>query len=326
MAQFDLSVDQLAAFNPSVDVPADFDEFWKTTLAAAGDHDLAATFTPVDVLLPEVKVYDVRFAGYAGQPVAAWFLTPASGGGPRPCVVNYIGYGGGRGRPHEWLVWPAAGYSVLVMDSRGQGDGDTEDVPGVGVQHRGLITRGVLNRDDYYYRRLFTDAVRAVDAAAAHPDVDASQLVTAGASQGGGLSLAASILRGWVLDAPVAAVLADVPFLSHFRRAAELADDTPYAELVTWLHTHRDRAEQAFAALQYVDVAVLAPHGVSPSLWSVGLRDTVCPPSTVFAAHNRYGGPAEIRVWEWNEHEAGGPFQLPEQAAWLARHVTLPGG
>jgi cephalosporin-C deacetylase len=195
MAQFDLPVEQLAAFNPSVAAPHDFDEFWRSTLASAGEHEVGATFTEVDVLLPEVRVYDVRFAGYAGQPVAAWFLTPASGGGPRPCVVNFIGYGGGRGRPHEWLVWPAAGYSVLVMDSRGQGDGDTEDVPGVGVQHRGLITRGVLNRDDYYYRRLFTDAVRAVDAALTRPEVDPSRVVVAGASQGGALSQAVAGLR-----------------------------------------------------------------------------------------------------------------------------------
>ena len=36
------------------------------------------------------------------------------------------------------------------------------------------------------YRRLYTDAVRAVEAAASHSDVDASRMVTAGASQGGG--------------------------------------------------------------------------------------------------------------------------------------------
>jgi cephalosporin-C deacetylase len=74
-------------------------------------------------------------------------------------------------------------------------------------------------------------------------------------------------------------------------------------------------------------VAVLAPHGVAPSLWSVALRDPICPPSTVFAAHNRYGGPKDIRVWEWNEHEGGGASQDLEQVAWLASAaIDVQGG
>ncbi|MFI6072189.1 acetylxylan esterase [Actinoplanes sp. NPDC051343] len=312
MAQFDLPVEQLAAFNPSVAAPDDFDEFWRSTLASAGEHDLGATFTEVDVLLPEVRVYDVRFAGYAGQPVAAWFLTPASGGGPRPCVVNFIGYGGGRGRPHEWLVWPAAGFSVLVMDSRGQGDGDTEDVPGVGVQHRGLITRGVLNRDDYYYRRLFTDAVRAVDAALTRPEVDPSRVVVAGASQGGALSQAVAGLR-----ADLAGAIVDVPFLTHFRRATEITDAYPYRELSDMLQLNRDKVDDVFATLSYFDGLHFAARGTAPALYTVGLMDAICPPSTVYAAYNRYPGPKQIQVWPYNGHESGATFQPPVNLRWL---------
>jgi cephalosporin-C deacetylase len=132
--------------------------------------------------------------------------------------------------------------------------------------------------------------------------------------------LAASILRGWLLADPPAAALVDVPFLCHFRRAAELASASPYTELVEWCSNHRDEAEQAFTAMSYVDTAVLARHGVAPSLWSVALRDPICPPSTVFAAHNRYAGPADLQVWEWNEHEGGDAFQELAQVSWLASH------
>ncbi len=31
-------------------------------------------------------------------------------------MVEYIGYGGGRGRPIDWLLPPSAGYAHLVMD------------------------------------------------------------------------------------------------------------------------------------------------------------------------------------------------------------------
>ena len=42
-----------------------------------------------------------------------------------------------------------------------------------------------------------------------------------------------------------------------------------------------------------------------------------CPPSTVYASYNRYGGPRDIEVYTYNGHEGGGPFQTGRQLAWL---------
>ena len=56
----------------------------------------------------------------------------------------------------------------------------------------------------------------------------------------------------------------------------------------------------------------------APALWSVALMDLTCPPSTVFAAYNSYGGPKEIEVYEFNDHEGGDAFQRTRQLAWLA--------
>src|SRR6266511_3430924 len=166
MAQFDMPLAELERYTPERDEPDDFDAFWRDTLGAAAAHELAPEFTPYDALLPGVRIHDVRYAGYAGERVAGWFLTPPDAAGPLPCVVQFIGYGGGRGRPHEWLLWPAAGYAVLVMDSRGQGDGDTPDLPGVGPQHPGLrgaiidvpflthYRRATEITDEYPYREL----------------------------------------------------------------------------------------------------------------------------------------------------------------------------
>lgn len=327
-AHFDLPLEELRRYRPELPTPPDLRAFWRSTLEEARGQPLDATFTLHASPLHTVDVLDVRFGGFGGQRVAAWLLLPRGRSAPLPCVVQYVGYGGGRGQPHEWLTWSAMGYAHLVMDTRGQGSehhaGVTPDLDPQGDPPHvpGFLTRGLPDPARHYYRRLFTDAVRAVEAAAAHPDVDAGRIVTAGASQGGALALAASILRGWLLDDPVAAVLADVPFLCHFRRAAELAAEPPYTELVAWLATHRGLAEQAFDALGYLDLAVLASHAVSPALWSVGLRDPVCPPSTVFAAGNRYGGPAQLRVWEWNEHEGGAAFQVLEQVSWLDHVLT----
>jgi cephalosporin-C deacetylase len=313
MAMFDLPLDQLHSYRPELVEPDDFDVFWRATLSAAAKHDLAPEYTPYDALLPRVHVHDVRFSGYGGERVAGWFLTPADVVGPLPCVVQFIGYGGGRGRPHEWLLWPSAGYAVLVMDSRGQGDGDTPDLPSDDTpQHSGLLTRGVLNPEQYYYRRLFTDAVRAVDAAASHPDVDATRIIVAGASQGGGIAQAVAGLHS-----QVRAALIDVPFLTHFRRATEITDAHPYQELAVFCATNRDRIEQVFNTLGYFDGVHFAARATAPALYSVALMDAVCPPSTVFAAYNHYAGPKELRIWPYNGHDGGATFQPPIQLRWL---------
>src|SRR5947209_17297353 len=115
------------------------------------------------------------------------------------------------------------------MDTRGQGSsgssGDTPDVEpeGSNPQFPGFMTRGILNPQTYYYRRLFTDAVRAVEAARSHPAVDADRIAVTGGSQGGGITLAVS-----GLEPSVKACLPDVPFLCHYRRATHLIATHPY--------------------------------------------------------------------------------------------------
>ncbi|BCY09906.1 acetylxylan esterase [Actinoplanes sp. L3-i22] len=313
MAMFDLPLDRLHDYRPPLAEPAGFDAFWQRTLDAARKHELAAELTPVDALLPGVRVHDVRFSGFDGHPVAAWLIEPAGATGPLPCVVQFIGYGGGRGRPHEWLLWPAAGYATLVVDSRGQGDGDTPDLAGDGTpQHSGLLTRGILDPERYYYRRLFTDAVRAVDLAATLPGVDPGRIVVAGASQGGGIAQAVAGLHPGVRAAMI-----DVPFLTHFRRATEITDAFPYHEISIFCATNRDRVEQVFDTLSYFDGVFFAARASAPALYSVGLMDDVCPPSTVFAAYNHWTGPKTIQVWPYNRHEGGGSFQTPVQLPWL---------
>ena len=89
----------------------------------------------------------------------------------------------------------SAGYAHFVMDTRGQGSawskGDTPDPESDGgnPQYPGFMTRGVLDPKTYYYRRVFTDAVRAVEAAMGHEWVDEMRVAVTGGSQGGGIAL-----------------------------------------------------------------------------------------------------------------------------------------
>ncbi|MBN2501133.1 MAG: alpha/beta fold hydrolase [Anaerolineales bacterium] len=318
MAFFDMPLEELKTYKPERTEPDDFDSFWSDTLVEARSHPLNARFEPVDYGLKAFETYDVTFAGYGGQEIKGWFILPVQRDGKLPCVVEYIGYGGGRSFPTEWLLWPSAGYATLVMDTRGQGSswrhGDTPDIPDVGSSphYPGFMTLGILDPYTHFYRRVFTDAVRAVEAAAANEAVDASQIAVTGGSQGGGITLAAS---GLLPD--LVAAMPDVPFLCHYRRVFELSDASPYHEIAGYLRIHRDKVDQVFKTLSYFDGVNFAARAKAKTLFSVGLMDDVCPPSTVFAAYNHYAGPKEIRIWEFNQHDGGGPHQSVEKIKFL---------
>ncbi|MGH8793533.1 MAG: acetylxylan esterase [Stackebrandtia sp.] len=323
MPVFDLSLEDLREYRPDVDEPADFDAFWERSLGEAAEHPLNPTLTPHRSALSLMDVHDVVFAGWAGDPIRAWLIAPKTDE-PVGCLVRHLGYNNGRGFPHENTAWPAAGWATLVVDTRGQGafstasPGDTGDPHGADhAQTPGMMTRGILDPQTYYYRRAVVDAVRAVDVAASLERVDAGRVVVSGSSQGGGLAQAAA-----ALNPKVAAALIDVPFLCHFRRAAEISSTGPYPEIVAFLASQRDREDAVFRTLSYFDGVNFAARGRVPALYSTALLDTTCPPSTVFAAHNRWGGPKEITVWPWNKHEGGHGRQFDDQAAFLARHVA----
>ena len=308
MAQFDLPVDELRTYRSAVVEPADFDDFWQDTLGQARSHDLAPDLVRADGPLRAVEVYDVRFSGWAGERIAAWLVVPAHRDGPLPCVVTYQGYGNGRGLPIEHTLYPAAGFATLSVDTRGQGarhregiTGDTE--VGAGPQFLGgFMTRGITDPATYYYRRLITDSVRAVDVATSLPDlIDAERVAVAGGSQGGGLSIAVAGLHPAVRAAAPA-----VPFLCDFPRGSTFTDDEPFSEVAKYLRSRRDHVETVLRTLSYIDGVVFAARATAPALFSVALMDTICPPSTVFGAYNAYAGPKDIAIFPFNEHDGGG--------------------
>ena len=317
---FDLPFEELRVYKPERVESQDFDHFWKESIADTQKFDLNVRFEKVDFNLELMDTFDVTFNGFGGQPVKGWLILPQDSVSPLPCIVNYIGYGGGRGFPLDWLLYPSAGYAVFVMDTRGQGSswmrGDTPDNfdRDAGPHYPGFMTQGILSPETYYYRRVIIDAVRAVQAAQAHPLVDAKRVMCTGGSQGGGITIAVA-----GLVAGITAAMPDVPFLCHFKRAVTLTDEHPYNEIAHFLKTHRDKVNAVFNTLNYFDGMNFAVRAKAPALFSVGLMDTTCPPSTVYAAYNHYAGIKEIRVYEFNLHEGGESYQDIEKLAFLKK-------
>jgi cephalosporin-C deacetylase len=320
VALFDLPLETLQDYLPDEPAPADFDLFWTAALADARAFDLDPRFTRVDSGLILVETYDVAYSGADGTRIRGWLHLPANRGEqPLAAVVEYLGLGGRRGYPHQRTDYALAGYAHFVMDSRGQGpDSPDEHVSDFGAANLGVVVRGITDPRDYYYRRVYVDAARALEAVSAHPSVDPARLLVAGISQGGGIALAAASLHG-----AVAGALIDVPFLCHFSRAITIVERPGYGTIVKFLAQNPSAVDDVRRTLPYFDGMHHAARADAPALFSVALMDPTCPPSTVYAAYNAWSGSKEIVVYPFNGHEGGEELQRRRRFDWLGKQVQL---
>ena len=237
MTAFDMPLDQLYAYRPEREEPPDFDAFWTETarLVALGRRRRRPSSARERSAADARRSTTCRSPGSAVNRIQGWFLAPAGATAPLPTVVEYIGYGGGRASADRTgLTGPRpamATSSWTPADRAARGAvGDTPDLDA--GRRREPVSRasspGVSpTPSTYYYRRLITDAVLAVDAASLHPVVDRDRIIVAGGSQGGGLALAVAALSRRCL----APACIDVPFMCHWRRSVEITDEPPYHEL-----------------------------------------------------------------------------------------------
>jgi cephalosporin-C deacetylase len=135
------------------------------------------------------------------------------------------------------------------------------------------------------------------------PEVDARRVGATGGSQGGGLTLACASLEPRLKRAaPV------FPFLCDYERVWKIdqAKDA-YWELQQYFRQfdplHR-REREIFTKLGYIDVQHLCPRIKGEIQMGVGLMDTVCPPSTQFAAFNKIRSKKSLVIYPDFGHEA----------------------
>ena len=309
MALFDLSLDELYKYKGSAEEPKDFDEFWNNTLNE-NNHRTEPQYTLIDTYLKLFDVWSVIFKGYSQHTINGWYIAPKYAREKNEkltCIITYPGYGGGRDYPNKHLLYPSSGYSVFVMEVRGQGaEGGngaiTPDPVGSSPHADGFLTMGIHDKKDYYYKRVFIDAVKSIEAAKEHTLTD--KIVISGGSQGGGISLAVLGLSSFTKE-KIEAAMIDVPFLCDYKRACTITDTLPYNEIARFCKTNRMYEKTAFETLSYFDGAFFAKRSKVKALFSVGLMDIICPPSTVFAAYNNYAGDKSINVYTFNGHEGG---------------------
>ena len=293
-------LEQYQGINPR---PADFDAFWDASLAKMHALDAQVTLVPSIFNPPNAECFDLYFTGMNGARVHAKYLRPAKIAKPVPCVLMFHGYTGSAGDWSDKLAYVNMGMAVMAMDARGQG-GSSEDSGVVkGTTHCGHIIRGLDDSPEKMtFRNIFLDTAQLARIAMAQEEIDETRVMACGGSQGGALTVACAALEPRVVRlAPI------YPFLSDYRRVWEmdLAKDA-YAELRTYFRNHdpqHRREDEIFTRLGYIDIQNLAGRVRGDVLWGIGLMDTICPPSTQFAAYNKITAKKKLSVYPDFGHE-----------------------
>lgn len=304
---FDFPLDQLKTYTGINPKPADFEAYWAAALAEMHALDPQVELVPAAFQAPDAECFHLYFTGVGGARVHAKLLRPKNAPQPHPAVVLFHGYTGDSGDWSDKLNYVGQGFTVAALDCRGQG-GLSEDPGGVtGNTQHGHIIRGLDDAlaghpEKLLFRQIFLDTAELARIVMNMPEVDAQRVGATGGSQGGALTVAcASLEPGIKRAAPV------FPFLSDYKRVWEMDQAVnAYAELKEFFRhfdPRHEREDAIFEQLGYIDIHHLSQRICGEVLWTVGLMDTICPPSTQFAAYNQITSQKSLVVYPDFGHE-----------------------
>lgn len=307
MPLIDMPIEQLLTYKGINPRPDDFDAYWERALAEMRSIDPQVELVPSKFQTPQAECFDLYFTGVGGARVHAKYARPRNAAEPHPAVLNFHGYTWHSGDWADKLIYTSLGYSIAALDCRGQ-SGYSEDAGSVkGTTMKGHIIRGLDDHEDkLLFRQVFLDTAQLATIVMSFPEVDADRVGAFGGSQGGALTIACA-----ALEPRIKRLVPCFPFLSDYRRVwqMDLAKDA-YEELRTYFRFYdprHEREEQIFTKLGYIDIQHLARRIRGEVLMGVGLMDTVCPPSTQFAAYNKIEAPKQYVLYPDFGHEG-----LPE--------------
>jgi cephalosporin-C deacetylase len=303
MPLVDMPLADLQRFPGRTPRPADFDAYWEAGLAEMRAVDPQVELVPFPMDAPFAECFDLYFTGVGGARIHAKYLRPTAAAAPHPAVVQFHGYTGNCGDWWDKLAYVGLGFSVAALDCRGQG-GLSEDVGGVkGTTFKGHIIRGLDDAPErLLFRQIYLDCAQLAGLVMAMPEVDATRVAATGGSQGGGLTLACA-----ALEPRIARVAPIFPFLCDYQRVWEMdLASGAYEELRTFFRQFdplHQREAEIFTNLGYIDNQHLAPRIRGEVLMATGLMDTICPPSTQFAAFNKITAPKDVILYPDFGHE-----------------------
>jgi cephalosporin-C deacetylase len=299
----DMPLEELKVYNGINPRPTDFDKFWDDSLNEMMAVDSKVELVPSKFTVPCAECYDLYFTGVGGSRIHAKYLRPKNVSKPHPAVLMFHGYTGDSGDWNDKLNFIGLGFSVAALDCRGQGGSSQDLGPTTGNTYKGHIIRGLHDSPDkLLFRNIFLDTAQLARIVMDMPEVDENRVGAVGGSQGGALTLTCASLEPRIKRLAPA-----YPFLCDYKRVWEMdLSVDAYEELRTYFRQFdplHEREDEIFTKLGYIDLQYLVKRIKGEVLFGIGLMDSICPPSTQFAAYNKITAPKETVIYPDFGHE-----------------------
>jgi cephalosporin-C deacetylase len=301
---------------PSLPVPEDFDAFWATQKSALAKVPLKFNLTPATTSAQNVDAFDAQI-DCLGPPVSGYYGRPKNAQ-PKSCPAILFLHGAGvRGANLGATYWAEREGGMLALDINAHGlpngkpDAFYEEV------NQGALKdyrfQGRADRETNYFKGMFLRVVRAIDFLTSQPEWDGKTVIAYGSSQGGFQAFAAG-----ALDARVTFLCAGVPAgCDHSGIVVDRIGGWP--KLVSVAEGVANETELQTA--RYFDCVNFAQrcHAKGAAV-TVGLIDSTCAPTGIYAAYNALPIPKSIHADPLSGHRS-----TPEAAQFLLeaaqRHI-----
>ena len=272
----------------------DFEGFWQEAIRAMRAVPLSYTRekikTPYDKTFTTYKIF---YNTHDNTKVAAFFSCPNNATGKLPCVAHF--HGGSLQKEIQPGIL-ATGVCCFSIDVRSQG-GETVDKADYSTDfNSGLMTLGVLDKNEFYMKNIYLDAVRAMDVIADLPEVDAARIVTYGGSQGGALSIVASALSG----KSIKCYTNETSYCCIHRRV-ELGTRI-FRNTYDFLKSYPHHTDAVMETVSYFDVNNMVSLLKVPTSFCLGLADDVCLPEFVYSAYTHATCEKELMMIPFTPH------------------------
>ncbi|MFL2626692.1 MAG: acetylxylan esterase [Dehalococcoidia bacterium] len=289
------------------------DNFWNNTIEEL--HSIAMSEELVEDLdssARDYNTYKVVLSSFEAKKIRGIYSVPTtrSSKGIFPAILRVPGYSATTLTLDKHFALVLSGFTVLSLWPRGQGESTEE----WSLEHSTKLTYHIEDKEKYYYRGAYMDCVRGIDFLASRPEVDKDAIGMWGRSQGGGYTLATASL-----DARLAAVVAEQPFLSNYPTSSTLSS-TPYVEITDYIKEHSDQTEKILDTLSYFDTLNLVKNITCPVAVNIGMIDPICPPETIMPVFEKIPALKNLTVYQDLAHESCADFNVLAMD-WLKKYL-----